>query len=309
MSVWSIALDRQVDLWRHCQPYSSFDDLREHAWELTNLDGEVSTPDEIIGDTTMQAIFFHLLKLSPHHVPLYYFSPETCQLLRQAGGSYPVETLVPPETCFLSEMGFWYFTEPFADSAPLDAQARPLRMLLWHRSAQYRLLTFVGLLDDPHAPLPLIFGSWPADYTIQQAVDDYDDGTMETDPRNWEATRRMLLTMMQHLGATISFCHQRVFLDRREPADRAARRRAESHGIDVPPDVHVMMLRRAVPHDTTESRDVDWSCRWWVRGHWRQQAVGPGRQDRTPVFIAPYVKGPEDRPMKPMMPSVYVVTR
>jgi hypothetical protein len=31
----------------------------------------------------------------------------------------------------------------------------------------------------------------------------------------------------------------------------------------------------------------------WVRGHWRQQAHGPGRLDRRPVWIRPYVKGPD----------------
>ncbi|OWM07725.1 hypothetical protein B7435_07290 [Mycolicibacterium peregrinum] len=37
--------------------------------------------------------------------------------------------------------------------------------------------------------------------------------------------------------------------------------------------------------------------RWWVGPHWRQQPCGPGRTQRKPVFIAPYVKGPEDKPL------------
>src|SRR5574342_1225771 len=309
MSVWSIALDRQVDLWRKCSPYSSFDELRREAWVLSNLDGEVVTPDEIIGEESMQALFHRLLTLSPQHVPLYYFSPETCQMLRQAASSYPVDMTPPPDSCFLSELGFWYFTEPFTASTPLDAFERPLRMLLWHRSSTHKLLTFVGLLDEAHAPLPLFFGSWPASYTIQQAIDNFDTNTVQDDEGKFEKTQAMLRIAMQYIGATISFCHQRVFIDRREPADRAARRRAQAQGIEVPSDVHVMMLRRAVPHETEGTREVDWSWRWWVRGHWRQQAVGPGRQDRVPVFIASYIKGPEDRPMKPGGPSVYVVTR
>lgn len=310
MSEWSVALDKQVALWSHCAPYTSFDDMRLRAWELANLDGEIQTPDEVIGDTTIQSLFFHLLKLSPQHVALYYFAPDTCQMLKQVAGSYPLITPAPPETCFLSDLGFWYFAEPLIDSAPLDANHRPLRMVLWHRSRTQKILTFVGLLDDPHAPLPLIFGVWPEASTIQQSLDDYDENPPSApSAENEQATRAMMQTTMQTLGATVSFCHQRIFLDRREPADRAARRRAVAEGVEVPSDVHVMTLRRTMPHDATGTRDVEWNWRWWVRGHWRNQAVGMGRQDRVPVFVAPYVKGPEDRPMKPAAQTIYSVTR
>lgn len=36
---------------------------------------------------------------------------------------------------------------------------------------------------------------------------------------------------------------------------------------------------------------------WWVSGHWRQQACGPGRRDRKPIWIDPYLKGPEGAPI------------
>jgi hypothetical protein len=31
----------------------------------------------------------------------------------------------------------------------------------------------------------------------------------------------------------------------------------------------------------------------WVRGHWRLQPVGVGRQLRKTIWIRPYVKGPD----------------
>ena len=37
--------------------------------------------------------------------------------------------------------------------------------------------------------------------------------------------------------------------------------------------------------------------RWWVDGHWRQQACGPGRTQRKPIWVSPYVKGPEGSPL------------
>lgn len=37
--------------------------------------------------------------------------------------------------------------------------------------------------------------------------------------------------------------------------------------------------------------------RWWVRGHWRQQACGPNRSQRRPVFIAPHTSGAKNGPL------------
>jgi hypothetical protein len=50
-----------------------------------------------------------------------------------------------------------------------------------------------------------------------------------------------------------------------------------------------------------ESEARDYSHRWIVRGHMRNQPIGPrnteGGQKHLRVWIAPYVKGPEDKPL------------
>lgn len=48
---------------------------------------------------------------------------------------------------------------------------------------------------------------------------------------------------------------------------------------------------------TGQPHSVEWTKRWIVSGHWRQQAYGEGRQLRKPVYIAPHVKGPEGLPL------------
>lgn len=40
-----------------------------------------------------------------------------------------------------------------------------------------------------------------------------------------------------------------------------------------------------------------YSCRWIVSGHYRSQPVGPGRAQRRRIWIAPYIAGPEDKPL------------
>ncbi|WP_454232298.1 hypothetical protein [Mycolicibacterium fortuitum] len=65
--------------------------------------------------------------------------------------------------------------------------------------------------------------------------------------------------------------------------------------------VTLVDLRRPVEsgHDGKEKSKSgrEFQQRWWVGPHWRQQPCGPGRSQRKPVFIAPYVKGPEDKPL------------
>lgn len=83
----------------------------------------------------------------------------------------------------------------------------------------------------------------------------------------------------------------------------------EADGVVVPkadrragriPVVSLVDLRRpASPasEQVPQSGSVQWTRRWWVGGHWRQQACGPNRAQRKPVWIAPHVKGPDDKPL------------
>ena len=61
------------------------------------------------------------------------------------------------------------------------------------------------------------------------------------------------------------------------------------------------------PDRVTQSRPGP-SHQFIVRGHWRQQACGPKRAWRKPVFIAPYVKGPEGTELV-TKPTVHVWRR
>lgn len=81
------------------------------------------------------------------------------------------------------------------------------------------------------------------------------------------------------------------FVKSRERPDRATRRAAKRARLDIDA-VTVIRLRRLVHRDPDAHRDVDWQCRWIVRGHWRRLA--DGRQ----TYVHPYVKGPEGLPLR-----------
>lgn len=95
-------------------------------------------------------------------------------------------------------------------------------------------------------------------------------------------------------------------------ADRAVRRRAERAGLTIPNSINIVTLRRLADRgkifpDEEEERDANWSHRWWVRGHWRYQYY-PSRGTHEWIYIDPYIKGPENKPIVPK-PDVFFLER
>lgn len=104
------------------------------------------------------------------------------------------------------------------------------------------------------------------------------------------------------------FIAQRILTAERRPIrNRAARRRfADSPLHD--PVVRVVELRRRETYqrEILESEPAEWSCQWLVRGHWHRYHTREGLQPR---WVNPYVKGPDDKPLKPPRVTVYEVIR
>ena len=320
MTEWSVALETQAVLWRFCSRFTSFDDMRKRAWVRQNLDGEMTGHDpEFFGDDVegsgagkAQELGFWMLKQPISLMTPYYFSVDTSRMLQEVSPSFPLTSSYPEESRFLSPTGFWYFAHPIGTMVKLDKEERAIRALIWVRHPDG--LAFAACLDADRALIPAFFTTWPKGYTIERTIQAtrpiIERGPYPRDEVEWFMT--LSVRLQQFMGAALTFCHQRIFLDSPQPADRATRRRAQAATESIEParDIHVVTLRRPVTKDETDStREVDWQWRWWVRGHWRQQAVGPNRQDRAPVWIMPYVKGPDDRPIKPNVPTIYNVTR
>lgn len=79
------------------------------------------------------------------------------------------------------------------------------------------------------------------------------------------------------------------------------RQEGPADGEADPDQVSIIELRRPMspPREGDgSSSDRQYHHRWWVGGHWRQQACGPNHADRRPKWIAPYVKGPDGAPLK-----------
>ncbi len=100
---------------------------------------------------------------------------------------------------------------------------------------------------------------------------------------------------------------QEIVTKERHHADKPARRRAEREDF-TSNDILVVMLRRAVHREPEEEVDVEWTHRWMVSGHWRNQWY-PSLQDHRQKWISPYIKGPEDKPFVPRPGRVFDLAR
>lgn len=154
-------------------------------------------------------------------------------------------------------------------------------------------------------------GYWPMAYWGMQDGDSWRDRAREVEadagPQAYlpsENPHEIAFTM-----ALLLFMDQRILTSRPAHMDRAARRRA-IHADKPTEVVRVITLRRYEQREkqtTEESVEVDWSCQWWVGGHWRQQPY-PSEGVVRPIWIGPYTKGPPGKPFKDGS-RVYVVVR
>lgn len=112
-----------------------------------------------------------------------------------------------------------------------------------------------------------------------------------------ESVKRTLVVMHDLPRALFSLLNSSITEAASERASRPVRRRLEKAKSPVTGDVVVIRLRRAHHEaDAPATGSVEWSHRWIVSGHWRnawRPSVGAHRR----VWIAPFVKGPEDRPL------------
>jgi hypothetical protein len=111
--------------------------------------------------------------------------------------------------------------------------------------------------------------------------------------------------------ASCAWLKQRIAVVERTPLERHARKRLQrEQGIEIH-DIKVIRLRRAESLARVEGshgEPVEWSCRWVVNGHWRNQ-YHPSDGKHELQYILPYVKGPEDKPLRIPSHTVYAVNR
>lgn len=105
-------------------------------------------------------------------------------------------------------------------------------------------------------------------------------------------------------ASMLLFMKQKLVTHTEQHPDRAARRRTKTKLNPL----HVVYLRK---YDYTpshhDSKHIDHEYRWMVRGHWRNQYYRSINANK-PLWINPYIKGPEDKQLKPKQ-NLFAVVR
>lgn len=123
----------------------------------------------------------------------------------------------------------------------------------------------------------------------------------------WEEYKSRMITnptnLVRILHSYWLLMSQTLVEQSKEKGDRAQRRRLERE--NSPTEVVVVQFRKRKyvnerGEETEESKKIDWSHRWIVGGHWRWQPYkdpASGGEIKKRIWISPYVKGPEDKPL------------
>lgn len=232
----------------------------------------------------------------------YFVSHEIAQALLAAAKSFP-DTVTPQHEMFPSRAGFVWFEKmvPVGQRMMIDnreAVDMYLQGFFWvvGKTSMEGVFTaaFIEITHDK-------YNTWEPGslwtYTVGEQSNilyPADDSSLVAQKLSW---------------TFIHFIHQTILQTTKETPNRGLRRSYEIQNKKWPL-VNVVRLRKVKsPSKPTDGEPVDWSCRWIVEGHWRNQAYGPGRTERRTVFIEAYVKGPEDKPLKPPTPKIFAVVR
>jgi len=134
----------------------------------------------------------------------------------------------------------------------------------------------------------------------------------------WENYKQRIITsptnITRILHAYWLLMSQTIVEKAKETGDRTQRRRLARES--VPTEVVVIQFRKRKYYnekgeETEDSKKIDWSHRWLVGGHWRWQPYKDpvsGGEIKKRIWISPYVKGPEDKPLV-MKDRVYVLAK
>ena len=225
----------------------------------------------------------------------YFIGADFGAFVEQALSSLPAETEIVPED-FPAEHGWMTVATPFICER-WDGWPNPTMRTAGAEDGEIHGLHW-DISDIGHIVLT-VFGNIPegvGGYVVHLGPPDTSCPCYSTIPHYWERWFKAfwLLVSQGTVSETVS-----------EELPRPARKRAIRAGR--PTSIRVIRLPKRL-RESHGTHDVEWQSRWIVRGHWRKQPWGPERSRIRPVWIAPYIKGPDDAPLKDSAHRLFVVT-
>jgi hypothetical protein len=276
---------------------------REHLRALGHPDArELQRDKKLLDELTLHTI---VNTLPTDNV--FYVAADMTSLAIGAAASVPEITRA--ETTLATPYGFMVFEDPIGESVgqmePGPLKHRMLEESRGRLTDDGRIATPVQgfmwkVTEGPESRFVYAWLSWVRHntlYPIDWATLPFGEGVSGTlDAEERLGDELAVHDLEKRLWVTHILMQQRLAWSESLHPERPERRRWMRAGLP-PSDVGIVKLRRVVKAVEDESESsIAWTHRWLVDGHWRQQWY-PSTSSNRPVWISPYIKGPEDKPL------------
>jgi len=250
----------------------------------------------------------------------FYWSRKTVELITSQWSIFDLDQVTVTRHMLYTDVAWhWFEAPPFHIELPIDngpaVTMIPVRAISWYwfqsDGGKYLGATAwaqAGLLPDlsPAGPIvPVLWAAVDEGTVLSGQIEEWRLNFVGVgDPR----TREEQLLMKRFVAAASTFLRQELLAAPRVRAERHVRKRLPP---EILRDIAVVELRkrhqeRNSSPGTGEAPDWQWS--WLVRAHVRQQWY-PSLGEHLPIIINPYLKGPEDKPLKPRVTPIFKVDR
>ena len=287
---WHDAYDAQVGLWRWYGTPAGLDFLQT-GYEINS---------QPLSENSRE-LLFKLYQSEPGRIlsadPIFV-SAEMCDVIDAAHSTFEPEPIF--ETDWLTQFGFVWYENPFVIPDRFD---NPLvfRGFSWcpmiaspsvsdegeRMAGDGVVVTIYADIDHPTVPLgfaPSHVTPWWFGMTFEG--NEVDENERPTGAGWWWRIAQVTLRLMQ----------QRIAVRHNETPSRPQRREAKRFDFNDR-DVLVVRLRREKgEHHDPMGEGANYSHRFIVGGHWRNQWF-PASSVHRQIWIGAYVKGPEDKPL------------
>jgi hypothetical protein len=254
----------------------------------------------------------------------FYWNNRTTDFVKGVMGDFDLESIRATRSLLYDDVAWHWFADapPFHIEEYKSRRLLPVRAITWywfgHKGKPYVGATaWTQMLVDNATDLfcgPVYPVLWTCveehelmSVQIEGARLDFkgyvDDRTVEES--RW---------LRQFVVTASTFLRQELLTAPHVPVERHAKKRLLRTDAKAKlPDIAVVQLRRAARSAAAAEAERgeehrEWKWQWTVRGHVRMQLYKT-LGEHLPVYIHPYLKGPEDKPIKPRTTPIYSVTR
>lgn len=272
--------------------------------------------------TEWQRLFGRFERHALRRADAYWWSSDIIDAVRQSAPTLPGDTKLVFMRFESAACGWWWFESPIMHSVATSA---PCHGLLWHLQSlddgkRHLAVTTYGYADGVLCAQDTAYFDEGQELAVLERDADRSSSLIDVAHREGtpdglavairDGKPNMAAWIVRLFIAGALWIEQTIVVPHREQADRHSRKRILRDFPGSVTDVHVVRLRRTERQgaDYAPMSDREYTCRWLVRGHWRQQYY-PSRGERSPIWIMPYIKGPDDMPIKTPSATVFACNR